>query len=57
MYLEAQTINFANVRDNLDNALFINELVYINTEAQKKEPDMNFGYCKYNKYARLYNLR
>lgn len=54
MYLEAQTINFANVRDNLDNALFINELVYINTEAQEKEPDMNFGYYKYNKYDYTY---
>lgn len=54
MYLEAQTINFANVRDNLDNALFINELVYINTEAKEKEPDLNFGYCKYNKYDYTY---
>ena len=54
MYLEAQTINFANVRDNLDDALFINELVYINTEAQEKEPDMNFGYYKYNKYDYTY---
>ena len=52
MYLEAQTINFANVRDNLDNALFINELVYINTEAQEKEPDMNFGYYKYTKLSK-----
>ncbi len=50
MYLEAQTINFASIRDNLDNALFINELVYVNTEAQEKEPDMNFGYYKYNEY-------
>ena len=54
MYLEAQTINFANVRDNLDNALFINELVYINTEAKGKEPDLNFGYYKYNKYDYTY---
>lgn len=54
MYLEAQTINFAHVRDNLDDALFINELVYINTEAQEKEPDMNFGYYKYNKYDYTY---
>ena len=54
MYLEAQTINFANVRDNLDDALFINELVYVNTEAQEKEPDMNFGYYKYNEYDYTY---
>ena len=54
MYLEAQTINFASIRDNLDNALFINELVYVNTEAQEKEPDMNFGYYKYNEYDYTY---
>lgn len=54
MYLEAQTINFASIGDNLDNALFINELVYVNTEAQEKEPDMNFGYYKYNEYDYTY---
>lgn len=54
MYLEAQTINFANMSDNLDNALFINELVYINTEAQDKEPNLTFGYYKYNKYDYTY---
>lgn len=54
MYLEAQTINFASIRDNLDNALFINELVYVNTEAQEKEPDMNFGDYKYNEYDYTY---
>ena len=54
MYLEAQTINFASIRDNLDDALFINKLVYINTEAQEKEPDMNFGYYKYNEYDYTY---
>lgn len=54
MYLEAQTINFANMSDNLDNALFINELVYINTEARDKEPNFTFGYYKYNKYDYTY---
>ena len=54
MYLEAQTINFANMGDNLDNALFINELVYINTEAQDKEPNLTFGYYRYNKYDYTY---
>lgn len=51
MYLEAQKINFGNFNETLDDALFINELVYINTEAQKKEPTLNFStynYCKYD---------
>ena len=51
MYLEAQTINFDDFEGNLDDALFINELVYINTEAQKKEPNLDFEdneYCRYD---------
>lgn len=44
MYIEAQKINFDNISGTIENALFINELVYINTEAKKKEPDMVFGY-------------
>lgn len=51
MYLNAQTINFDNLNCDLDNALFINELVYINTEAKDREPDLdfeNYSYCKYD---------
>lgn len=51
MYLNAQTINFDNFNCDLDDALFINELVYINTEAKDREPDLdfeNYSYCKYD---------
>lgn len=51
MYLNAQTINFDNFNRDLDDALFINELVYINTEAKDREPDLdfeNYSYCKYD---------
>jgi len=54
MYLEAQTINFDNLSSRLDNALFINELVYINTETKTREPDLSFSYYKYNKYDYTY---
>lgn len=54
MYLEAQTINFDNIIDSLDNGLFINELVYINTEAKNREPNLQFDYCKYQKYDYTY---
>ena len=50
MYLEAQTINFDDMNSRLDNALFINELVYLNTEAEIREPDLSFDHYKYNKY-------
>lgn len=50
MYLEAQKINFDNMNGNLDNALFINELVYINTEAKDREPNLDFSYYNYQKY-------
>ncbi len=50
MYLEAQKINFDNFNESLDDALFINELVYINTEAKDKEPDLSFDYHKYCRY-------
>lgn len=51
MYLNAQTINFDNFNCDLDDVLFINELVYINTEAKDREPDLdfeNYSYCKYD---------
>ena len=51
MYLEAQKIYFDNFNASLDDALFINELVYINTEAKKREPNLDFGrytYCRYD---------
>lgn len=54
MYLEAQTINFDDISDSLDNGLFINELVYINTEAKNREPNLQFDYYKYQKYDYTY---
>lgn len=51
MYLNAQKINFDNFNCDLDDALFINKLVYINTEAKDREPDLdfkNYSYCKYD---------
>ena len=59
MYLEAQKINFDNFNASpfiaspfnaslfnasLDDALFINKLVHINTEAEDREPDLDFSY-------------
>lgn len=51
MYLSAQTINFDNFNSDLDDALFINESVYNNTEAKDREPDLdfeNYSYCRYD---------
>lgn len=50
IYLEAQKINFDNINGNLANALFINALVYINTEAKDREPNLDFKYYNYQKY-------
>lgn len=50
IYLEAQKINFVNMNSNLANALFINELVYINTEAKDREPNLDFRCYNYQKY-------
>lgn len=38
------------INESLDDALFINELVYINIEAKDKEPDLSFVYHKYCRY-------
>lgn len=54
MYLEAQKINFDDERSSIDNALFISELVYINTEAKDREPNLNFNTYKYCKYDYTY---
>lgn len=54
MYLEAQKINFDRFNESLDDALFINELVYINTEAKEKEPDLDFKYHTYCRYDYTY---
>ena len=55
MYCEAQKINFNDILNSrLDDALFINDLVYINTEAEDKEPDLDFVYHKYHKYDYTY---
>ena len=51
VYLQAQTINFEEMNGNYDNSLFINELVYINTEAKTKEPDLDFTGYDYQAYA------
>ncbi len=52
MYLKAQRINFDNFHGSIDDALFINKLVYINTEAHDREPnlDYNYSYHEYCKY-------
>ena len=54
MYLEAQKINFDNFNESLDDALFINKLVYINTEAEEREPDLDFSYHTYCSYDYTY---
>ena len=38
----------------LHNTLFINNLVYINTEAQDKEPDLDFTYDEYQQYNYIF---
>lgn len=51
MYLSAQTINFDDFNESLDDSLFINKLVYINTEAKDRELDLdfeNYSYCRYD---------
>ena len=51
MYLEAQKINFDGMGSSPLNGLYINELVYINTEAKEREPELFFGnrpYCRYD---------
>lgn len=54
MYLEARNINFNNFSFSMGKALFINQLVYINTEAKNREPNLNFNFYKYNKYDYTY---
>ena len=54
MYLEAQKINFDNFNESLDDALFINKLVHINTEAEDREPDLDFSYHTYCRYDYTY---
>lgn len=51
MYLSAKTTNFDGFNYSLDNALFIDELVYVNTEAIEREPNLSFLnnlYCRYD---------
>lgn len=50
MYLEAQKINFDHFNASIDDALFINKLVHINTEAEDREPDLDFRYHTYCRY-------
>lgn len=50
MCLDIKTINFDKIEYDIENALFINELVYINTEAKEKEPDLDFDEYDYNEY-------
>lgn len=54
MYLNAQKINFDDILGEFDDELFINELVYINTEAKEKEPNMSFGGAAYKAYDYTY---
>ena len=54
MYIESQKINFGNMNGSIENMLFINELVYINTEAKSKEPDMSFDNVSFKEYNYVY---
>ena len=64
MYLEAQKINFdyfnaspfnaSPFNASLGDALFINKLVHINTEAEDREPDLDFSYHTYCRYDYTY---
>ncbi len=54
MYLEAQKINFDDFNARLDNALFINDLVYINTNAKEREPKLDFNGCTYCNYDHVF---
>lgn len=51
MYLESQKINFDDISPSLDNSLFINKLVYENTDAKYKEKELNFEkytFCEFD---------
>lgn len=54
MYIEAQKINFNGINNNMSNALFINQLVYINTEAKERAPNLDFNYYEFQKYNYTY---
>lgn len=54
MYLSAKTINFDGFNYSLDNALFIDELVYVNTEAIDREPNLSFLNNLYYRYDYTY---
>lgn len=54
MYLYSQQIIFDNISSKLGNGLFINELVYINSEAEKREPDLEFDFNTYQQYNYKY---
>ena len=54
MYLEAQKINFDNFNAALNDSLFINKLVHINTEAEEREPNLDFSYRTYCMYDYTY---
>lgn len=54
MYIETQKINFNSINGNMNNSLYINELVYINTEAKAREPDLDFSNYIYQKYNYTY---
>lgn len=54
MYLNAQLINFNNISPQFGNGLFINELVYINSEAEKRKPNLKFEVNTYQQYNYTY---
>lgn len=54
MYLNAQLIDFNNISPQLGNGLFINELVYINSEAEKRKPNLKFDVNTYQQYNYTY---
>lgn len=55
MYIESQKIGFDKINNyRIGNALFINDLVYINTEAKARNPDVDFSINTFTKYDYTY---
>ena len=52
MYYESQSINFSDINGSMENALFINNLVIVNTEAKDKIEEDAYG--RYSKYDYIF---
>lgn len=60
MYIKSQSINMSDIYGEFGNTLYINEMVFNNTEACKNEPSLinGFNYNEYQEYNYSYtNLR